>query len=119
MTTRVDLPSGHFVELEDPHVLKTKQIKRILGSISDSDKDVQSSFEVVEALANALIVNWDFGPPVPSQEPYFTTEDVVDDYKDYQALTEALKPAMSMLKGVTPNVDEHKDPASPTPPSNA
>lgn len=119
MTTRVDLPSGNFVELDDPHSLKTKQIKKVLGSISDSDKDIQSSFEVIEALANLLISNWSFGHPVPSQPPNFTVEDVVDDYADYKALTAALQPAVDMIKGVAPDVDDHRDPASPTSPSNA
>lgn len=119
MTTRVDLPSGNFVELNDPHTLKTKQVKKILSTISDSDKDIQSSFEVIEALANELITNWGFGQPIPSQPPFFTTEDVMDDYADYKALTAALQPAVNMLKGVSPDVSEHRDPASPTPPSNA
>lgn len=118
MTTRVDLPSGHFVELEDAHVLSTKQIKSIMSCITDSDKDIQSSFEVVEAMANRLITHWDYEHPIPSVGP-LSTDDVITDFRDYKALTDALKPAMDMLRGVEPDPSTHADPASPMLPSNA
>jgi hypothetical protein len=115
--TRVELKNDQWVELRDPKELKTKDIKRALGHITDANNEVNASFELAEALANILITSWSFERPLPSTG-IFSAEDVIDDFGDYKTLTEALTPAISMITGVVSEPGDAGDAESPSKPSN-
>ena len=116
-TTRETLPSGHWIELADPHELLTKHYKLAMSAVTDGTRWGQTNVQVKAVLAQALIANWDYNLPLPA------TPDVVDrlPIEDGPVLHRLLTPAFNLVMGisVTPTPDGAEDEESPTGGSSA
>lgn len=89
---RVTLPSGGWVELRDPALLRVRDRKQVLRSAEGAGIDAtMASAEMVMALA---VAKWSFDLPVPSDD--MTVLDGLE-IGDYDAIAEAAQPFTDAL----------------------
>lgn len=120
---RIELPSGGWVELKDPKTLKARDKKAIMKAVRgvpDAENPVGFAVDISDGLIAHMIENWYVpyleAPSIPLLDP-----SVLDELEipDYDALTDAIKPAQELLFSDAVTPDDHDKPGSPTPPAAA
>jgi hypothetical protein len=122
---RIDLSPGHWAELRDATELRAGD-KMDLSALLEPNKPAASTIAMLTALVQKLVTNWQVSDPAGNQLPLPQVfPDVVRQLSiaDYDALTEAVRPAMDLLfpqaqpKTAEETVKQAADPESPTIPS--
>lgn len=117
--TRINLPSGGWIELRDPRELKARDKKAIIRNMQPPDeaKPLGFALDVADGLACMLIAAWEIpylpGAPLPSADPAQLDELTIP---DYDAVMDAVRPAQELLFPRPATPDDHADPTSPTGP---
>jgi hypothetical protein len=127
---KIPLPSGGWAILRDPKTMRSRDKKNLLRGVKgkpDADNPVGFAVDLTDALITYMITEWhipyggDWAIPALciAFDPQTGGAVVLDDLEipDYDALTDAVKPAQELLfpDPVTP--DDHDKPESPTPPA--
>ena len=123
-TTRIDLPSGGWVELRDPESIRAGDQEDIMRGCAkpDLDRPLGFGFDVSNGLKCLMIEKWD----VPYlQEPTRLPVDAPWQLReltppDDRALDQALLPAQQCLFPTPVSIDDKQleDKASPTTPAS-
>lgn len=123
---RKPLPSGGWVDIEDPKVLRALAKRRVYAGINDKMSDGEQMLNAFDTLAGLMIVAWEVpgmpGHPDPAQVPLPRNQpNILEQLSadDYTAIEELVMPAVHVVMGRKPTPDQHDDPASPSEPANA
>jgi hypothetical protein len=108
------MPSGHWVVLADPRILKRRDRKEIIRKGNETESSIESGWAVTEAVLTKLITAWSYPFPIPAEDPA-SLEEV--DGEDDTALMELIEPAQQLLFPKPPSPDDDTDERSPTGPS--
>lgn len=112
-STRVTLPSGHWVELMDPHDMTGAHYRVALSAVTDWGQRGRWPLEVRGALLGRVVKNWDYEQyPLPVTTEVLDMMPIADARELYNAVTPHFQLVMSIT--VTPTVDGYDDEASPT-----
>lgn len=108
---RVNMPSGHSVDLVDYHSLTTRQVKRIYAAVDGDASQGEQALALVDAVISLLVEAWSYEQPVPAENA-----DCADNipWGDYQALLKAIEPALGFIKGDDDGPDGADDPKADT-----
>lgn len=129
--THLDLPSGGWVELRDPRLIRTRDRKRIAAQMPDEGTKAFVGLSMAQGLPLLLVAKWSVPYAYLSEDgaedgtkagfngsvKLGITIDDVDALmtEDGDALTEFCEPAMRFLFPKTASPDD-MSPGSPTPP---
>lgn len=119
--TRVELPSGGWIQLRDLDTLKSRHRNYVSSKIPmDREMGPLDVVAMQYALSEVMIEAWELpylpDAPLPSEHPEALEELSV---RDENKLHEALEPALGLINPRLVTPDDHKDPDSPTGPAGA
>lgn len=109
---------GSWVQIRDPHTLKSGDKRRVLRAIRDNAEAGEVALSMLDAIATVAVESWSLQLPVPSQD--VTVLDLME-IADYDKLSTLLGPTQDALfpTPVEETKEQAADPASPTEPSAA
>jgi len=107
-----------WVQLRDPHTLKSGDKRRVLRAIRDTEEAGAVALGMLDAIATVAIEAWSLPLPVPSHD--VAALDLME-IGDYDALSNLLGPTQEALFPTAPDPtpEQMADHASPTEPSAA
>lgn len=123
--TRIDLPSGGWVELRDPETIRARDQERVMRKVAKPDEALPFGFiyDVTNGLKMLMVEKWDVPylqkpTAIPEDEPWQLGDLTI---ADNRVLEEAIQPARELLfpKPASPDDEQLDDKASPTTPANA
>lgn len=109
---------GSWVQIRDPHTLKSGDKRRVLRAIRDNAEAGEVALSMLDAIATVAVEAWSLQLPVPSQD--IKVLDLME-IGDYDKLSNLLGPTQEALfpTPVEETPEQAEDPASPTEPSAA
>ena len=109
---------GSWVQLRDPHTLKSGAKRAVLRAIRDNAEAGAVALSMLDAIATVAVEAWSLQLPVPSQD--ITALDLME-IADYDKLSDLLSPTQDALfpTPVEETPEQAADEASPTEPSVA
>jgi hypothetical protein len=119
MSERVPLATpDSWVQLRDPHTLKSGDKRRVLRAIRDTEEAGAVALSMLDAITVVAIEAWSLQLPIPAQD--VTALDLME-ISDYDMLSDLLGPTQEALfpTPVEDTPEQQEDPASPTEPSAA
>jgi len=107
---------GSWVQIRDPHTLKSGDKRRVLRAIRDNAEAGEVALSMLDAIATVAIEAWSLQLPVPSQD--VAALDLME-IADYDKLSNLLGPTQDALfpTPVEETPEQAADEASPTEPS--
>lgn len=119
MTERQPLGTeGSWVQLRDPHTLKSGAKRTVLRAIRDNAGTGEVALSMLDAIAIVAVEAWSLPLPIPSQD--VKVLDLME-IADYDKLSQLLGPTQEALfpTPVEETKEQAADEASPTEPSAA
>jgi hypothetical protein len=110
---------GSWVQLRDPHTLKSGDKRRVLRAIRDNQEAGEVALTMLDAIATVAVEAWSLPLPVPSAD--VAALDLME-IADYDRLSDLLGPTQTALFPVPVNPEspeQIEDEESPTEPSAA
>jgi hypothetical protein len=122
---RYNLPSGGWVEIRDPKLLKARDRKTVMRSMQDPEEGHMLTFAVdmTDGIAAVMVEDWKIpylpdDAPLPSQNLAILDDLSIADESALQALPEMLE-AAKLFKPGKPDPSDYDNPDSPTEPASA
>jgi hypothetical protein len=109
---------GSWVQIRDPHTLKSGDKRRVLRAIRDNAEAGEVALSMLDAIATVAVEAWSLALPVPAKD--VTVLDLME-IADYDKLSNLLVPTQDALfpTPVEETAEQVADEASPTEPSAA
>lgn len=122
---RHPLPSGGWVDIEDPKTVRAGTKRLILAQYREDQAEGEQVLLAFDRLCQALIKAWHVpgmpGGLEPDQVPLPSARlSILDDLSpgDYAVIERVIMPAVGIVMGGKPSPDQHEDPASPSVPAS-
>lgn len=109
---------GSWVQIRDPHTLKSGDKRRVLRAVRDNAEAGEVALSMLDAIATVAVEAWSLQLPTPAQD--VAVLDLME-IADYDKLSQLLGPTQDALfpTPVEETPEQAEDPASPTEPSAA